>query len=314
MHAHNHDHDHGHNHGHGHSHGHAAPQSLNAAFAIAITISLAYIGAEVVYGLMSHSMSLLADAAHNLGDVLGLGLSWLANWLLSRPARKRYSYGFKRTTIIAALANAFILVATSALIAYESINKLIYMHSVDEKTVIVIGLIGIAVNFGCSMLFMSGAKSDLNIRSAFTHLMADALILVGVVVSAVAISYTGWIWLDPVVGLIIVMIVLWGTWGLLRDSLHLILDGIPHYIDHVGVKAYLQAIPGVTAVHDFHIWGLSTREVALTAHLIMPQTQLNDADHKRINHDLHEKFKVNHITLQVETGSSDNPCARTESC
>ena len=230
------------------------------------------------------------------------------------PARKRYSYGFKRTTIIAALANAFILVATSALIAYESIYKLLHLQSVDEQTVMIVGLIGIAVNFGCSFLFMSGAKSDLNIRSAFWHLLADALILVGVVVSAIVISYTDWVWLDPVVGLIIVAIVLIGTWSLLRDSLHLILDGIPHYIDHMGVKAYLNAIPGVTAVHDFHVWGLSTREVALTAHLIMPKHPLTDADHKRINHDLHEKFNVDHITLQVEAGSKDAPCKRTEGC
>lgn len=301
---------------HGHSHGHHDhnAQSLNTAFMIAVTLTLLYTGAEVAYGFIAGSMSLLADAAHNLGDVLGLMLSWIANWLLTFPARKRYSYGFKRTTIIAALANAFILVATSALIAYESIYKLIHLQEVNEHIVIVVGLIGIAVNFGCSMLFMSGAKSDLNIRSAFWHLLADALILVGVVVSAVIISFTGWEWLDPVVGLCIVGIVLWGTWGLLRDSLHLILDGVPHYIDYNGVRDYLHAIPGVTAVHDFHIWGLSTREVALTAHLIMPAKPLDDADHKRINHDLHCKFNVSHITLQVESGSGDDPCARIDKC
>src|SRR3990167_7220409 len=256
MHSH-----HGHSHGHSHQHD-DAPRSFNSAFMIAVSITLLYTGAEVIYGLVAHSMSLLADAAHNLGDILGLILSWIANWLLTFPARKRYSYGFKRTTIIAALANAFILVATSALIAYESIYKLIHLQEVNEQIVIIVGLVGIAVNFGCSLLFMSGAKSDLNIRSAFWHLMADALILVGVVVSAIIISYTGWVWIDPIVGLIIVMIVLWGTWGLLRDSLHLILDGIPHYVDHIGVKEYLHNIPGVTAVHDLHIWGLSTREIA----------------------------------------------------
>ncbi|HTM62915.1 MAG TPA: cation diffusion facilitator family transporter [Gammaproteobacteria bacterium] len=308
MHSH-----HGHSHSHSHGH-HDDHQSLNTAFMIAVSITLFYTGAEVAYGLIAHSMSLLADAAHNLGDVLGLVLSWIANWLLSFPARKRYSYGFKRTTIIASLANAFILVATSALIAYESIYKLIHLQEVNENIVIVVGLIGIAVNFGCSMLFMRGAKSDLNIRSAFWHLLADALILFGVVVSALIITYTGWHWIDPVVGLIIVAIVLWGTWGLLRDSLHLILDGIPHYIDHTGVKEYLHRIPGVKTVHDFHIWGLSTREVALTAHLVMPEKPLSDADHKRINHDLHEQFNVSHITLQVESGSKDQPCARSEKC
>jgi cobalt-zinc-cadmium efflux system protein len=308
MHSH-----HGHSHSHHEHHDHA-PQALNTAFMIAVSLTLIYTGAEVVYGLIAQSMSLLADAAHNLGDVLGLILSWIANWLLTFPARKRYSYGFKRTTIIAALANAFILVATSALIAYQSIYKLIHLQEVNEHIVIVIGLTGIVVNFGCSMLFMKSAKSDLNIRSAFWHLLADALILVGVVISAVIITLTGWMWIDPIVGLIIVGIVLWGTWGLLRDSLHLILDGIPHYVDYTGVKEYLHSIPGVTAVHDFHIWGLSTREVALTAHLIMPNKPLNDADHKRINHDLHSKFNVSHITLQVESGSGEDPCARIDKC
>ena len=309
MHSH-----HGHSHDHGHGHHDEKSQSLNTAFMIAVSVTSIYIGAEVVYGLLANSMTLLADAAHNLGDVLGLILSWIANWLLTLPARKRYSYGFKRTTIIASLANAFILVATSALIAYQSIYKLLHLQQVDEQTVIVIGLIGIVVNIGCSLLFMSGAKSDLNIRSAFWHLLADGLILVGVVVSAILISFTGWEWIDPVVGLLIVVIVLWGTWGLLRDSLHLILDGIPHYIDHTGVKEYLRTIPGVTAVHDFHIWGLSTREVALTAHLIMPKNPLDDAAHKRISDELHHKFKVNHVTIQVESGSLDEPCNRIEKC
>jgi cobalt-zinc-cadmium efflux system protein len=301
-HSHQHDdhshHDHpGHSHSHGgHGHTHALPQSLNAAFAIAITLTLVYTGSEIVYALMAHSMSLLADAVHNLGDVLGLGLAWLANWLLSFPARKRYSYGFKRTTIIAALANAGILIATSALIAYESINKLIHLTPVNEDIVIVMGLIGILVNGGA------------------LHLLADALILVGVVIGALAIKYTGLDWIDPILGLIIVGIVLWGTWGLLRDSLSLILDAIPRYIDHHGVQTYLAQLPGVSAIHDLHIWGLSTREVALTAHLVMPATRLSDADYKNINEVLHKKFRINHVTLQVETGSEDSPCQRLQAC
>lgn len=320
MHSHSdHDHSHGsqghsHDHSHGnHSHG-GGVRSFNTAFAVAVFLTLGFTFAEAVYGFLAHSMSLLADAAHNLGDGLGLILSWVANWLLSFPAGKRYSYGFKRTSIIASLINAFILVATSALIAYESIYKLFHLMTVDENIVIIIGIIGIAVNAGSSLLFMSGAKSDLNIRSAFWHLMADALILVGVVVSAVVIAFTGWNWIDPIVGLIIVGIVLWGTWGLLRDSVHLMLDAIPRYIDHHGVKTYLDSVPGVKAVHDLHIWGLSTREIALTAHLIMPETQLTDADHKKINADLLEKFNVHHITLQVETGSLDDRCSRAEIC
>jgi cobalt-zinc-cadmium efflux system protein len=288
-------------------HHHHHPSSFNSAFAIAVTLTLAYTLTEAGYALLADSMSLLADAVHNLGDVLGLALAWLANWLLSFPARKRYSYGFKRTTILASLANAFILVATSAVIAYESVYKLFHLTTVNETIVIVLGIIGIAVNAGTSLLFMRGAKDDLNIKGTFLHLMADALILAGVVISAIIIRYTGWHWLDPVVGLVIVILILVGTFGLLRDSVTLLLDAIPRYIDYVGTREYLQNLPGVKAVHDFHIWGLSTREAALTAHLIMPEKKLSDADYRKINEVLHEQFHIHHVTLQVETGD-EAPC------
>lgn len=305
---HSHSHDHGSG-GHSHHHG----TSFNSAFAIAVSVTLVYALSEAGYAFYANSLSLLADAVHNLGDVLGLGLAWAANWLLSFPARKRYSYGFKRTTIIAALVNAFILVATSAVIAYASIHKLMHITEINEHVVIVMGLIGILVNVCCSLLFMRGAENDINIKGAFLHLMADALILVGVVVSAIIINYTNWHWLDPIVGLIIVGIVLLGTWGLLRDSLSLILDAVPRYIDQSGVLHYLQALTGVTTVHDLHIWGLSTKEVALTAHLVAPNRIFTDADYKQINHDLHEKFRIDHVTLQVELGSED-PCVRSKTC
>ena len=295
---------------HNHSHAH----SLNKAFAIAVILLLGFTCVEVIYALLANSMSLLADAAHNFGDVLGLVLAWMANWLLSFPARKRYSYGFKRTTIIAALINAFILVATSALIAYQAIYKLFHLNQIDETTVIIVGIIGIIINAGSAFLFMRDAHTDMNIKGAFLHLLADALILFGVVASAIIIKYTQWIWIDPTLSLLIVGIILWGTWGLLRNSLSLILDAIPHHIDHIGVENYLRQLPGVTAVHDLHIWGLSTREVALTAHLVIPESRLSDADYKEINHILHEKFRIDHATLQVETGSDDAACDRIEVC
>jgi len=305
---HHHDHSHGHGHSHaGHSHGHA-PKSFNTAFAIAVSVTLTYVIAEVIYGLSANSMTLLADAAHNLGDVLGLVLAWVASWLLTLPARRRYSYGYKRMTIISALVNAGILVATSALIAYESIYKLFHPADVNESIVMVVGFIGIFVNAGCSLLFMRGAHDDLNIKSAFWHLMADALILAGVVVSGAIIYYTGWERVDSIAGLIIVVIVLWGTWGLLRDSLHLIMDAVPRYIDHAGVREYLTHLPGVTAVHDLHIWGLSTREVALTAHLVMPESRLSDHDYKVINEKLHHDFNISHATIQVESGETNDAC------
>jgi cobalt-zinc-cadmium efflux system protein len=296
-----------------HHHHHHHVKSLNWAFAIAIILLVSYTSLEVIYAFISNSMSLLADAAHNFGDILGLLIAWMANWLLSFPPRKRYSYGFKRTTIIAALINAFILVATSALIAYESIYKLFYLSSINENIVMIVALLGIFVNAGSAFLFMREAHADLNIKGAFLHLLADALILVGVFVSAIIIKFTQWVWIDPVLGLIIVGIILWGTWGLLRDSLSLILDAVPHYIDHVGVRNYLCTLPGVKTVHDLHIWGLSTREVALTAHLIMPEGRLTDANYKEINQVLHDKFRINHATLQVETGSGD-VCDRIEIC
>lgn len=305
---------HSHHHGHDHSHHRVTGHSFNTAFAIAVTLTLGYTLAEAVFGIMADSMSLLADAAHNLGDGLGLILAWVANWLLTFPARKRYSYGFKRTTIIASLINAFILVATSTLIAFQSIYKLFYLSAPNEKIIFVIALIGILVNGGSSLLFRHGAETDLNIRGAFLHLLADALLLIGIVISSVVIYYTGWYWIDPVVGLLIVGIVLWGTWGLLRDSVRLIMDAVPHYIDHAGVKEYLAQYQGVLAVHDLHIWGLSTREVALTAHLVMPENPLTDADYKKINQALRDKFRINHVTLQVESGSSEDPCERSNTC
>lgn len=311
--THHHDHSSHADHHHGHTHGHV-PQSFNLAFGIAVTLNLTFTFFQIGFALLANSMSLLADAAHNFGDVFGLVLAWGANWLLSLPARKKYSYGFKRTTILAAIANALILVSTSVLIAYEAIYKLFHLSTVNETMVIIVALIGIFVNGGSALLFMKGAHEDLNIKGAFLHLMGDALISIGVVIAATIIYFTGYVWLDPVVGLLIVIIILWGTWGLLRNSVRLILDGTPHYIDQQGVNHFLAHIPGVTAVHDLHIWGLSTKEIALTAHLVMPEKTLSDADYKKINLILHEKFKINHVTLQVEKGTEEYLCARSEIC
>lgn len=305
-------HDHGHSHGHGHAH--SPPQSFNAAFAIAVILNLAYTLFQAAYALKAGSMSLLADAAHNFGDVFGLVLAWGANWLLTLPARKRYSYGFKRTTIIAALINALILVATSSLISYESIYKLLHITEVNGHIVIIVALIGIVINGSTALLFMRGAHDDLNIKGAFLHLIGDALISIGVVIAAILVLYTHQMWIDPLMGLFIVLMILWGTWGLLRDSIRLLLDATPHYIDPHRVEEYLQKIPGVQAVHDLHIWGLSTKEVALTVHLIMPEQKLSDEDYDNINVVLKEKFRIDHATIQVETGSKEFPCERSATC
>ena len=295
-------------------HKHHHTHHVNKAFIIAIVLTIIYIIAEVMSSFIANSMSLLADALHNLGDALGLFLAALANWLLTFPPKKRYSYGFKRTTIIAALLNACILIATSSVIAVEAIYKLLHLSVVNEPIVMLIGILGIIINGGSALLFIRDAHHDLNIKGAFLHLLADALILVGVVLSAIIIYYTKWYWVDPVVGLIIILIVLYGTWGLLRDSVNMMLDAIPHHIDQTAVKNYLLNYPGVKTVHDLHIWGLSTRETALTVHLIMPETILTDHDYKKINIILHEKFNIQHATIQVETGKQNHPCKRSTVC
>lgn len=310
THAHHHDHDHS----HGHGHHHPVPESFNRSFGIAITLNLLFTIFQMTYAFLADSMSLMADAVHNFGDVFGLVLAWGASWLMMRPARKRYSYGYKRTTILAALTNALILVATSALITYESIYKLLHLTFVNAHIVMIVALIGIAINGGTALLFMKGAHEDLNIKGAFLHLLGDALISIGVVVSAILIIYTGHMWIDPVMGLLIVSIILWGTWGLLRDSVRLILDAIPHHINVAGIKHFLGDIPGVTAVHDLHIWGLSTKEIALTAHLVMPKATLTDADYVKINATLKDQFRIDHATLQVESGCKEHPCVRSETC
>lgn len=303
----------GHNHNHTHAHHHhPTPDTLNSLFIIAITLNLAYTIIQALFALYAHSMGLLADAGHNLGDVLGLLLAWGANWLLTKPANQAFSYGYKRTSILAAIANAMILVIACALIIYGSIEKLLYPHPIKAMTVVVVALIGIVINASTALLFMRGSHEDLNLKGAFLHLASDALVSAGVVVAAIIIYYTGALWLDPVVGLVIVAIILFGTWGLFYDSIKLMLDGVPKQIDHDAVKNYFENLPGVKAVHDLHIWGLSTRDNALTIHLIMPSANLTDADHQNIRKDMLETFKISHVTVQVEQGSETHPCHQCE--
>lgn len=302
----------GHHH-HDHNHHHHAPESFNLAFGLAVFLNLGFTIIEATYAIMANSMGLLADAGHNLGDVLGLVLAWIASWLLTKKPTDRYSYGYKRTTIIAAIINALILVGTSVIIAYESIFKLFHPVQVHEVIVMVVAAIGIFINGGTALMFIRGSKEDLNIKGAFLHLAADALISVGVVIAGAIILYTGWLRLDPIVGLMIVVSILVGTWGLLRDSINLLMDAVPHAIDRKKVKQYLRKIPGVTAVHDLHIWGLSTKESALTAHLVMPGKMLSNEDYHRINHDLKHNHKIDHVTIQVEQTDSEL-CPQNSCC
>lgn len=298
----------------GHNHSHHAPESYNKAFAISVALNLSFVIVQAIYAVTANSMSLLADAGHNLGDVLGLLFAWGANWLLTLDAGERFSYGHRRSTILAAIANALLLFATSALIAYEAVRKLLDPVAVNEIIVIAVALIGIVINGGTALLFLRGRHDDLNIKGAFLHLAYDALISFGVVVTGVMIYFFGWLWLDPLVAIGIVVAILLGTWGLLRDSVNLILDAVPHHIDQAGVKQYLKDLPYVTDFHDLHIWGLSTSESAMTVHLMIPDGALQDADLVQINHDLYERFRINHVTIQTERGDKNAPCPQISHC
>lgn len=291
--------------GHPHSHGHA---THSRAFALGVGLNLTFIAAEVVFGLRAHSLALLADAGHNLGDVLGLGLAWGAIVLGQRPPTQRHTYGHRRASILAALANAILLLVAVGGIALEALQRLGRPEAVAGGVVMAVAGLGVVVNGLTALLFLSGRKQDINIRGAFLHMTADAAVSLGVVVAGFAMMRTGWLWLDPAVSLVIGAVIVWGTWSLLRESLRLAMDAVPQGVDLPAVEAYLESLPGVTAVHDLHIWGMSTTEIALTAHLVKPDAQVDDALLQRITRELHDRFGIEHATIQLERG--DRQCER----
>lgn len=298
---------HEHSHGHGHRH---APANFGKAFAIGIILNAGYVIAEVMYGRLAHSLSLVADAGHNMGDVLGLLFAWGAGILSQRPPSGKHTYGLRATSILAALANAVILLITIGGIAWEAIRRLQNPTDVAGGIVIWVAAAGIAVNGITALLFLSGRKGDLNIRGAFVHMAGDAGIAFGVVLAGIAILLTGLRWLDPVVSLVIVAVILHSTWGLLRDSVNLALDAVPEGINIDRVRSSLAHLPGVEEVHDLHIWAMSTTETALTAHLVIPEIADHDGLLARACEELHDQFGIEHITLQVEAGNAAHPCAR----
>lgn len=308
--AHGHQHAHsGHGHGgHGHHH-HPAPVAgtVGRAFAIAVSLNLAFVVAEVVAGLLSGSLALLADAGHNLSDVLSLVLAWIASVLAARPPSERYTYGLKSSSILAAIANAALLWVAIGAILVETIRRLADPAPVEGETMMVVAAIGIAVNGLSALLFARGSKSDLNLRAAFVHLMADAVVSLGVVIAGLAIAWTGIALLDPITSLVITAVIGWSSWGLLRDSLRMGMLGVPDGIDGAAVRAFLEARPGVVKVHDLHIWPMSTTETALTVHLVMPAGAPGDAFLHDLAHDLHHEFGIGHPTVQIET--EDAACA-----
>lgn len=316
-----HDHDHRHDpehehkglaHAHGHAHGPGghvhAPASFGAAFAIGMSLNLAYVAGEAIYGVIAGSLALLADAGHNLGDVLGLGAAWLASWLGRRRPAGRFTYGLRRSSILSALFNAVLLLVVTGGIAWEALWRLLHPAPVGGTIVMVVAGIGILVNGGTALLFMSGAKDDLNLRGAFLHMASDAATAAAVVLAGLAILMTGWERIDPAVSLLVSLVIVIGTWSLLRQSVALALDAVPGGIDQAAVERYLRGLPGVSDIHHLHIWGMSTTETALTAHLVRPGLPLDDALLREASRTLDVRFRIGHATFQVETGDACGAC------
>lgn len=298
--THQHDHDHSHRHGHaGHRH---APDSFGVAFAVGVALNAAFVGAELVFGYAANSLALISDAVHNLSDVLALLLAWGAAWLARRRPTRQHTYGYRRASILAALINAGLLLIGVGGIAVEALNRIREPAAMAGFTVVVVAAIGILVNGVTAVLFMRGRHGDLNIRSTFLHMAADAGVSLGVVVAALVIMFTGWLWVDPAIGLCIAAVVLASGWGLARDSVNLALDGVPKDVELPDVMDYLGQLEGVTEVHDLHIWAMSTSETALTAHLVRP-AGFDDTFLHGVCEQLSHRFRIQHATLQIEAGN-----------
>ncbi|MGP9812987.1 cation diffusion facilitator family transporter [Rhodopseudomonas sp. NSM] len=308
-----HDHPHEHPHGHGpgsHSHGSHShvPKDFGRAFAIGIGLNIGFVIVEAVFGWLGNSMALLADAGHNLSDVLGLAVAWIAAELSKRPPSQRFTYGLRGSSILAALFNAVFLLLAVGAIGWEAILRLFNPEPVAGVTMMVVAGVGIVINAATAWLFFAGRDSDLNIRGAYLHMVADAGVSAAVVVAGVAILFSGWTWIDPAVSLLVVGVIVWGTWGLLRDSTAMSLGAVPRGVDPAAVRAFLASRPGVTQLHDLHIWPMSTTEVALTCHLVIPSGAPGDAFLIEIAHELQHDFGIAHATVQIET-NPETPCA-----
>jgi cobalt-zinc-cadmium efflux system protein len=303
---------------HGDSHGHHPhsvsghndhlPTTFGRAFAIGITLNIVYVVAQVLFGLFAHSLALLADAGHNLGDVLGLFIAWGASQLAQRAPTPRYTYGLHRSSILASLANAILLLVAVGGITWEAIRRFSEPTSVAGVAVICVAAVGIVINGFTAMLFASGRKGDLNIKGAFVHMAADAVVSAGVVVAGIVILFSGWWWLDPIVSLVINVVIVWGTWGLLRDSLNMALDAVPPGVNVETVQNYFRSLSGVTDFHHLHIWSLSTAQAALTVHLVKPQTGGDDDLLETVNQELSERFGISHATIQFERQIPKDGC------
>ena len=301
-------HDVGHHHTHGglgHSH---APATFDRAFVVGFVLNTGFVVAEVVYGLRAHSLALVSDAGHNLSDVLGLVLAWIGMRLSQTRPTDRRTFGHRRASILAALANAATLLFVIGAVTWEAVRRFANPEPVAATTIIVIAAIGIVINGVTAMMFFRGRAHDVNIRGAYLHMASDALVSVGVVVAGIAIRVTGKLWIDPVISIAIGLIVAVGTWGLLRESMNLAMDAVPEHIDPAAVREYLERLPGVRAVHDLHIWGMSTTETAMTAHLVTPDESFGDARLLSVAADMRTRFRIGHTTIQLERGDGSAEC------
>jgi cobalt-zinc-cadmium efflux system protein len=297
---------------HGHHHHH--PTDYNRAFALAVVLNLGFVVVEAVFGVLSQSLALLTDAGHNLSDVMGLLLAWGAATLAKKRPSARRTYGYSRATIIASVLSGLILMGAVGAIAWEAVNRLFTPVEPAGMTIVVVAAIGVVINTATALFFVSGKDHDLNIRGAFLHMAADAGISLGVVVSGLLILGFGLSWVDPVISLVIAAVIFLSTWGLLRDALNLSVDAVPRNVDPDAVRGYLLGLPGVSSVHDLHIWPMSTTETALTAHLVMEAFPDDDALIGEIAHELAHRFAIGHPTIQLEHAASDVDCHQAAHC
>lgn len=291
-------HDHDHDHGHGHAHSHA-PANFNTAFAIGIGLNTAFVAIEAFYGWKVNSLALLADAGHNLSDVIGLALAWGGALAGKLTPDSRYTYGRKRASIVAAFVNAVLLLVAMGSLGWEAVLRLQSPEPAEGVTMMAVAGVGILINAATALLFLRGSEHDLNLRGAYLHMAADALVSAGVVVAGGLALWLGWAWIDPVVSLLIAAAIVWGTWSLFKQSLHLLFDGVPDSVDLAAVDTLLAALPGVARVHDLHVWAMGTTDIALTAHLVMPDGGADDTFLQHATTQLHDRFGIAHVTLQV---------------
>lgn len=291
------------------AHDHSAHYgNYNRAFAIGVTLNVAFVAIEAAYGVAADSLALIADAGHNLSDVVGLLLAWGASALAAKAASDKRTYGFRKATVMASLASAILLLVALGGIAWEAVGRFTNPQPVAGMTVIVVAAIGVVINTATALLFVSGQKHDLNLRGAFLHMAADAAVSVGVVIAGLFIFFKQWLWIDPAISLAIVAVIFVGTWGLLRDSMNYAMDAVPDKVDIAGIRQYLEHFEHVERIHDLHVWPLSTTEIALTVHVIVRDIPNDNAFLNTLQQHLHDVFDIEHATIQIETSSAANHC------